>query len=492
MPSNTYDYIALGDDLAGLIAATLLARQGHRVALVVSGTPDSYRLGPYTLPARPLCLAGYEGGAIKHVLTELHFQHPLKRRLGSTEPSFQLAMPGARLDVSADLDVLRHELARESGAPEELSRAAELATSLSSNLDPLLAGELAIPPVGFFERREVARIEGDLLDPARAWWDEASADPFARALFGAPAALSCPLVDEALTPVARLRAFEGWRRGAPRLEGDWRTLRETFLDKFDSHGGDVRIGHPGELTFGWGGKVTGLALDDGDELGCGHLLAALPIADLESLCGKHAKKLRPLGEQIELAGYQYVLNVVVDEAGVPEGMAHTLMYVRDPSAPLTGANAMLVHAAERDQDARVTLTITSVCPLRSEQTVERSFADLRVRLREGLEEIMPFVSEHVRLAHSPNERLPAEGPGGELELDEPLPPTPIWRTTAGTVQLAGLPYQLGLKNLTLCNSQILPGLGVEAHFAVGWQAARMAVGGGKKKERSGGSVLVND
>ncbi len=492
MPSNTYDYIALGDELAGLVAATLLARQGHRVVLVVSGTPDSYRLGPYTLPARALALPGHDGGAIKQVLTDLHFQHPLKRKLGSTEPAFQLAMPRARLDVSSDAEVLRRELERECDQADRWMQAADLAATLDRSLEPLLAGELAIPPTGFFERREVARIEGELLEQARRWWDEASHDPFARALLGAPAALSGALIDDALTPVARLRAFDGWRRGAPRLEGDWQTLRETFLDKFDSHGGDVRIGAPAELTFGWGGKVTGLVLEDGDELGCGHLLAALPIAELESLCGKHAKKLRPYGEHIDLAGYRYVLNVVVDEAGVPEGMAHTLLYVHDPREALVGGNAILVHASEPDRDARVTLTITSTCPLRSEQTVERSFADLRVQLRERLEEVMPFVSDHIRLVHSPNERLPAEGLDGELELDEPLPPTPVWRCQPTTVELAALPYQLGLKNLTLCSGQILPGLGIEAQFAVGWHAARIALGGGKKKDRAGSSVLVND
>ena len=96
MPSNTYDHIVLGDDFAGLVAATLAARQGRRVLMLVSGTPDSYQLGPYELPARPLSLAGFESGSIRRVLANLHFHQPLKRKLGPSEPSFQFALPRTR------------------------------------------------------------------------------------------------------------------------------------------------------------------------------------------------------------------------------------------------------------------------------------------------------------------------------------------------------------------------------------------------------------
>jgi hypothetical protein len=60
VPTNFYDVIALGDDLAGLIAATLCARRGLRVlvARTPESPPEDYRLGPYRLSREPMPLVG--------------------------------------------------------------------------------------------------------------------------------------------------------------------------------------------------------------------------------------------------------------------------------------------------------------------------------------------------------------------------------------------------------------------------------------------------
>ncbi|MBT8493697.1 MAG: hypothetical protein KJO07_11610 [Deltaproteobacteria bacterium] len=490
MPSNSYDLIVLGDDLPGLIAATLVVRRGQRVLLLLSGRPDSYKLGPHTLPTRTVSMAGRSGASMRRIFDELHLGNPISRRLGRTRPAFQLAMPKVRLDVFADDEAFLRGLEREAGDAEALLEAANRSASLSMELDATLADDIVIPPNGFFERREIAR-HGDQLDGANEWWKGLESSALGQALFGAPAALTTALGDEGLTPVTRLRAFDLWRHGAPRLSGDMRTLRELFLEKFDKHGGDVRIGRAAELTFGWGSKVSGVILEDGDELGAGHVLFAQPVSELEPMSGKQARKLHGADEEIELAGYRYMLNLVIDEVGVPEGMAHALFYVDDPDQPLTGANAMLVHVSEPDSGANISISATVNCPIAEGRTVEQSFADLRVRVRQKLESIMPFVTDHVLVAHSPHERLPAEGLEGEYELDEPVEPEPYWsRPSESYLGISGLPYQVGLKNLTLCNSQILPGLGLEGDFEVGWQAARMALGGSKKKDPLATSVFA--
>jgi hypothetical protein len=87
------------------------------------------------------------------------------------------------------------------------------------------------------------------------------------------------------------------------------------------------------------------------------------------------------------------------------------------------------------------------------------------------------------VAHSPNETAAAEGLAGELELAEPVPAVPVWRSNLeSTLGFTGLPYQLGLKNLTMATGQTLPGLGLEASFIAGWCAARIVGGGSKKKD----------
>jgi len=105
---------------------------------------------------------------------------------------------------------------------------------------------------------------------------------------------------------------------------------------------------------------------------------------------------------------------------------------------------------------------------------------------------MPFHSDHVLLAHSPNESAPPEGLGDQIEMTQVLAPRPLWRLPPEPLLgVAGLPYQVGIKQLTLGSSQILPGLGLEGEAAVGWCVAKLVCEAlGKKKDYLKDEVLT--
>jgi hypothetical protein len=262
-------------------------------------------------------------------------------------------------------------------------------------------------------------------------------------------------------------------------------MRDLFLDNFASHNGEVREAMPAELTFGWG-KVTGVRLDEGEELGANHVVAAMPVADLLELCGKKAnKEVKKASEGLEIAGYRYTLHLVIDEAGIPEGMARTALVVSDLEAPLTGANALSVFVDEPDDLARVLVSIEARCPMPAAgRSLDDEMADLRVGIRERLELVMPFLSEHVLLAHSPHESAPAETPDGPIEVKRPMPPQALWRSHLESVLgVTALPYSLGIKHLSVASSQVIPQLGLEGQFLAGYCAAKLACGSsGKRKD----------
>ncbi|HEX7701186.1 MAG TPA: hypothetical protein VF403_10700, partial [Kofleriaceae bacterium] len=54
MPSNSYDLVVLGDDLAALVCATLCARRGMRTLILGDDRPARYNLGPHKLPLEPI------------------------------------------------------------------------------------------------------------------------------------------------------------------------------------------------------------------------------------------------------------------------------------------------------------------------------------------------------------------------------------------------------------------------------------------------------
>jgi hypothetical protein len=277
------------------------------------------------------------------------------------------------------------------------------------------------------------------------------------------------------------------------MPGDWTGLREIFLDKFASHNGELRTGAPAEITMAWS-RVTGVLLEDGEELGAQHVLCALPVAEVLRLTGKKAsKKLQQLSGSVVPGGYRYTLNLVVAEDAIPEGMARTVLVVADPERPLIGENAIALHVAEPDDQARVIVTVSAICPVPpSEAAIGEALDDLRVAIGEQLEQVMPFVADHVLMAHSPHEATAPLGTDAVPDLPGPLLPEPVWTCRPDpALGLAGLPYGVGIKQLSLASSQVLPGLGLEGDFTVGWCAAKLACASlGKKKDLLKEEVLA--
>ena len=152
MPSNSYDLVVLGDDLAAVVCATLCARRGLRTLLLGDDRPARYTLGPHKLPVEPAAWPTLPGSGGERVLKELHAELALRRKLREPKIAAQLVAPDLRIDLGADR--LAPELEREVGDDAAAwlalwDRAAEVARLL----DPALSGEHAFPGVGFFEKR---------------------------------------------------------------------------------------------------------------------------------------------------------------------------------------------------------------------------------------------------------------------------------------------------------------------------------------------------
>ena len=495
MPTNSYDLIVIGEDFAGLVAATLCAKRGMRVLILSHGAgPHGYQIGPHKLPIEPLAMCGLDSPAVKRVINELHLGHTLKRKLIDSPVSFQFVAPNVRMDATADKDKQAGEFEREFEDPAEVEAVCEQATEVARQLDLALSGDNEFPPTGFWKRREVGKNAIKLSDDARDWVERSESDAILRALIGLPVLLGAHVSLDSVNPEAKARSFHLWRQSAPRVLGDWSSLREIFLERFTRGNGETRDARVAELTFSWG-RVNGVRLESGEELGAGHVIAAIPVADLQPLIDRKVpKRLAQCVEGLEIAGYRYTLNMVVNEAGIPEGMASPVLITSDPDKPLIGDNAIAVFLAPPDDEAQVVVTVTAVCPAPLPgHSLDDAFADLRVRLRERLEMVMPFFSEHVLLAHAPHEAALPEGLAVDPGYDFPTAPTPVWTSNLdAALGVSAVPYSIGLKHLTIASSQVLLQLGVEGAFATGWCAAKLACDdAGKKRDYLKDEVLAH-
>jgi phytoene dehydrogenase-like protein len=497
MPTNSYDLIVVGDDLAGLICAALCAKRGMRtLVLGHDDRPARYALGPHKLPVEALVWAGRGGAAADRVIKELHLEHDLRRRLRDARVTAQLIGPDARIDLAGDAQLLARELERELAGGAEAMRAAwDQATEVARAADPMFAHGNAFPGVGFFERREVAKQAERAAELAQAWADGlASLDPRAAALLRLPAAVGARAVDPA--PLAVARAIDMWRAGAPGLRGDGDGLRELLIEKLEHASGERRAARVAELSVGWG-KVSSVRLENGEELGAGQVVAALPAAELVPLFGKKPpKRVVELAAQIAIAGWRYTLNLVVDGSGVPEGMAQTVLALADADAPLVGANAFAIHLGEPDDAGRVVVTASATLAAPPDGSggdapAPAKIAALRADLVRALDDTMPFLAEHLVVAHSPHQDVAPEVPGGrgghEPSRSLPVAMRPLWRPIGAPLEdsagCAIAPYTTGLKNLTIASTQVLPHLGLEGDLTAGWSAAKIVCAlAGKKKD----------
>lgn len=494
MPSNSYDLVVLGDDLAALVCATLCARRGLRTLVLGDDRPARYTLGPHKLPIDPVMWPTVAGSAADRVLKELHAELALRRKLREPRIAAQIVTPALRIDLGADR--LVGELEREVGKDAAAAWIArwDRGSELARGLDPMLASEHAFPGVGFFERREVVKLSERATADANAWWTEAqSADAATFAIWRHLAAIA--LRHPSAGALAIARAVDAWRTGPSPLRGDGDGIRELLVEKLTTAGGEVRAGKVSAIDVSWG-KISSLTLANGDELGAGQVVASRPPAELAELLGKKApKRLAELASGMAIVGYRYTLNIVLDEAGLPEHMAPTVAVLADPDKAPSGDAAFSIHLGEADDTGRVIATIAAVLPSEGAIDPDRMISKcmaLRTGLWKRLGEVMPFFERHLVLAHSPFEATPPQVPGGRGSYDVPrnlpLAMTPVWAATSPDSAVdhatgGTLTYTTGLKNLTLTGEQVLPSLGLEGALASGWSAAKVACAvAGKKKD----------
>jgi len=478
MATNFYEVITVGDDLAGLVASALLARRGFRVLLVEHAhVPDHVNVAGAEVPRAPLHLLGLDSLAWRRVVGELNLVQIFRRRVEPHRPSFQLVVPGHRLDVASDPETLARELGRElPGARASIDATLGRAADIAKVLDPLLGQEITLPPDGFWDRRELSRYDTRLPRPEDDLFAEVD-DLAARALLRAPGLLSTSLWqdDDVVGPVAAARALELWRRGVAHIDGGMATLRALLIERLRTHAGEVVRADVESFELKRS-RVVGVKLvGQAEPLGASYVLSALPLArTLPLLPGAPPKRLVQAGTQLRPLGQRYILDVVLASSGLPEGMSTHLVSVRDPAAPLLGANLLGLTVLPVADEPKVVITVECIAPTGADLPA------LRAEVMQHLGELMPFVTPHILGSFSPTEG------GAPEEGKKAVPPAPTEyvyaQATPAPLGVCGLKNDTGISKLLLCSRENLPGLGIEGDLVTAWSVARTLCLAERKKD----------
>lgn len=489
MPVSYYDVVVLGTNLAPTICAALLARRGFRVLLLgQEQPPPNYTLGPWVLPRAPFALLAENSPVSRKIWSELGLTQNLRRVSTPLDPGFQVVMPHQRLQASNDDAVWDREIERE--FPRVKRPAADFlahVNRLSHAFDEALARDLTWPPETFFERRDFARAlasmpvdrDGSAPDPIAELPDH---HPF-RIAVGLPPRLSDGIDPDHTTTLRSARLYAMWQQSPHAIAGGMQTFQQLLLERLKSHSGVVQeTTHARAILLKRGGAVGVRIAGSDEEIGCGHVIAGQDMARLVQLLPERdafETLFEAVGEP-QLRYYRYTLNLVVKSEGIPAGAARDV-FVSLPSDPGRQFERQLHLQIERLDAQHHNVCIEALLPRAFvEEDNDDGFTSLRERLLSPLHDVLPFLDEHLCVIDSPHDGRPPT-----VLRDHDIAPLDVWqrgRTTMTAVHgypvtqalgLCALPLRTPIKRLVLCNSHVMPGLGLEGQLITAWCAAKV-------------------
>lgn len=479
-----FDVIVVGASIAPLAAGALLARRGLRVLVVGNG-------GREEEGCRSLLMHGLLSPLVMRVFEELGVTYFVKRRVRRPEPLFQVLLPSARVDVSADPEVLRKEIRREFGRhADTIELMYSMLPEMTAALDRAVGGEFFIPPEGLLERKRVEMLLAKHRPEERfPLFEKAFADArfvsFLRAIAATDVfvdhdrlgLLDCLFLHRRM--VEHCAAFEG---GAPALE-------QLLVDRIAAYGGEVRADDVVEEIALQGRRVRMIRLAGREAyVGCDFLLAGVESHCLQALLVEDGRSVREdlLGTGgLEHAGFVMEACCTLRGEAIPEPMASNFIALFDEGKPFGEGNLVW---GEMDGPRGAGGAGTVRLCLRYLVDRERAVADLAYS-RELLDAVVgrlgaviPFLAGFLVEC-----RDPLEGLRTAYELEDPL--LAISRRAPSVYRLAlpgqgffrGLGHRTPLKNVIRANTEVCPSLGEEGLWLAALGAARIVTSQRKGK-----------
>ncbi len=493
--SSHYSIAVIGMDLAGLAYGAMCAKRGYRVLVVGQGPSGSlYEHGGYTLCRRMDMQFGFGSLAARRVFDELSRGQEMRNLPRPLEPSFQVVLPKARINVSTQPKLLQRELGREfPGMVREIDDFFRRVREVDGQVDEVLKVRPILPPSGFLEtlrfRSQVKKYP--ILDDE--WAVEDPLQRFAhghplRAFFNAPVRFVSGMVPARPYPAGFVRAISELWKGAVVFERGPDALREMFLSVI-ANSGDVRPKAQVAQIAVHRGKATHVVMRDRREsIACDLVVCNTDPKRFGALIAQEQQneEYHHVLHMLQPICHTFIGNFVVRARAIPEAMGRHVFAVADLGQSLEEDN--LVHLGRdldvglvgEDREVRL-ITAAMRVPISAASGGPAAARELLDRLQRRVEDVVPFLQEHLLYRHTPWIR---DGVDGGAEDLDPAEFQPAYGEavphTLGTSPLATL---TAYKNILMGGDASFCGLGSDAPFQAAWNLLHHTVE--KVPEKSG-------
>jgi phytoene dehydrogenase-like protein len=496
--TNYYDLIVLGSDLAGLVAATLVASRGRRVLLVPDQPIEGhYRIGSRYLPLETAPFVQARAPAPRRVFEELGLWSQIRRDHRFVPEWTNWIAPRHRLDVGPGHDGWDKEMTREwpnDDLEESWSSYRKSQTTNDAFLNELLSSETSLAADGFWTRRFMSKLPSNF--PENIIRDFGGLDPdhpiytLSRALDLWHLSLSTARLGAG--PSMRLASLA--MQGPYDLAGGIPTLRQALLSRFELRSGEVKPGiRLGEIIVRRGAAVGVTILGKNDSYGCDHLIIATdPRRLVEGLLPTEELPRSTLATlaSIRAVASRATLHFEVETHALSPGLGQCAIVLPEMSAVLDevvartqceGIGNIFIRRRDLPGEAgQIPTSIVSITKIvEGEDPITSEFRN-DVLNELDRRAILPDIRPFIRWMHCVHDGLAlSDGHGQAVTVEgqdrEPpvLPMSPIY-LPPGTPTRLGIgmvPHSSGIRNLHFASTMTYPGLGVEGSFITGLAAA---------------------
>ena len=463
-------------DLAGLVAGALLSKKGYRVVVLGQGAqPLVYEHRGLPMCRRVELAYGMQAPSIRRVFDELALGLELRNLPKPLEPAFQVALPHARIHVSADPRKVEKELQREfPGCIEDARRFFAQLQANDARVLEILELRPTLPPQGMVETYKFSRLvkRFPMLDDEWASEDPLQhfvhGHPF-RAFMQAPFRFLSGLLPARPYPAAFARNVTELMKGTFGFDrGPW-ALRSLFTDLI-AQGGDIWPRAAVVEVQMRRGKAEALVLRDRRQtIGIDCVVCNTDPKRFFQLVPpeQQDERFHHAIHTLQPVYYTFVGNFAVRARAVPEAMGRHVFLVGDVDQPLDEDN--LVHLA-RDLDAPTHTDSRDVRLLTGAMRVPLSAASggvdgartLLARMQRRIEDVVPFLPEHLLASHTPWLQTSADGDPDAFDASELQPA--YGEALGNTLGLSPVATATAYRNVLLGSDAAFCGLGHDGPY----------------------------
>lgn len=471
-----YHIVIIGTDLAGLIYGALCAKKGYRVRVIGHGSQGAlYEHAGYTMGRRLDMPHGLGSPPVRRVFEELSLGLELRNLPKALDPGFQVVLPRARINVTTNQRLFDRELRREfPGCDEQIATFFRRVAEINDPIEEVLKLRPNLPPSGMVEnfrfRSMVKRFP--FLDDEWALEDPLASFPHAhpfRAFVNAPFRFTSGMLPARAYPATFVRAITELFKGTSHFEHGPNALRNLFVSLIAGAGDVNPREHAAQIEIKRG-KATAVILRDRRQvIGCDMLVCNTDPKRFFHLIAQEQQneEYHHLIHTLQPVYYTFVGNFVVRARAMPEALGRHVFAVGDLDQTLEEDN--LIHlvrdidasSATDDREVRV-LSAAMRVPINAAGGGVHTARELLDKMQRRLEELIPFLSDHLLLRHTPWIKSAEVGGGDDID---PLELQPAYgEAIAHTLGTSPIATVSGYKNILLGGDASFCGLGQDGPY----------------------------